>query len=142
MKTYSDFEINILTGKGTPCTSFKVPSYICRLLENYMLNDNVLVKTFLFPDKDGPDNGAVPNSLNVTISQSLPDNVRTFLSVLVKEHPLLRGCSSPEEAFEFIRSRYDQYGAEVDDYIGFLEEILDEKSSEPESNSSEQNSTE
>lgn len=69
------------------------------------------------------ETGALPNDLDISLSKSTPEEFRAVLSSLQRKFPTAAAFSSDKDAFEFIVSRYAQFGSEVQPY---LDEIADQ----------------
>lgn len=88
------------------------------------------------------------SSINpIDASASIGDDAgKELISLILGEHPDVFGFSDPDEAFDFIRSRSDQYGQETEQYLSKMGEMIDaarrEKAgiSDPDNNSVESKS--
>lgn len=113
--------LKCLTGFGKKSPRYVYPSEWNSEIKTMFHNDVEFLRLLL----DSPTGDRV-STLSINFSEELDPRLRSYVSNLMREFPLLRGCSSPEEAFEFIRSRNLQYGSEIEDYRQRLVDILDD----------------
>lgn len=123
--------LKALTGLGNYPTSVNCDERqfkeFNRVLGCLFENDNTIIKLLL-------DSNEQVNFLDLSYSPDLDNRVQLFLSRLMREYPSLQGCNTPEQAFQFIRDRNMQYGAEINDYRQRLFNILDDAYSSQQSN--------
>lgn len=67
------------------------------------------------------ESGSLPNDIDLSLSKSTPEEFRAVLSSLQRKFPTAAAFSSDEDAFEFIVSRYAQFGNEVQPYLDAIE---------------------
>lgn len=87
------------------------------------LNDNQVIQLVY---KVGEELGlsGLPTDLDFTYNPNLPPEVLNVLDTLRGEVPCFQGFQSDKEAFDMIRSRYDQFGGELDDYVHHLVDVI------------------
>lgn len=131
MKEYTDKQLILLTGSCgfTSAPSIVIDVHSLSFLKDYFENNNELIKAYLLtPD----ENGITPNSLDISVSPHVPDEVKDMLDALNHEHPLIHGAATSREAMELIKPRFAQYGSEVYPYIERMVDILREREEQTE----------
>lgn len=84
------------------------------------------------------ESGSLPNDIDLSLSKSTPEEFRAVLSSLQRKFPTASAFSSDEDAFEFIASRYAQFGDEVQPYLDAISEQM-QQLQEAQSQSSQPN---
>lgn len=132
MKKYTDSQLQLLTGTSGlfSCpVSFDTSDDYITFLGDYFFNNDALIRNYLCTCDE---HGNIPNSLDISISPHVPNEVKDMFNLLNQEHPLIRGASSSEEAMELIKPRFAQYGSELYPYIEHMIDILREQPEQPE----------
>lgn len=109
--------------KSSALTIIPLSSYYVNSLRCRCLNDNDVVR--IIYDLAG-QSGKIPNDLDVSLSPNVPIEVSNLLAQIQRERPLAPQFADDKTAIEFIRSRYCQFGGELDDYAGYLASILND----------------
>lgn len=84
------------------------------------LNDNDVIRIIT----GLTESGGVQNIFELSLNASLPTEVHDLVLALTREYPSVPQFKNDEDAFDFIRSRYAQFGGELDEYVQFLAEEL------------------
>ena len=63
------------------------------------------------------ESGSLPNDIDLSLSKSTPEEFRAVLSSLQRKFPTASAFATDEDAFDFIASRYAQFGDEVQPYL-------------------------
>lgn len=87
------------------------------------LNDNDVVR--IIYDLAGKS-GKIPNDLDFSMSPNVPAEVSNLIAQIQRERPLQPYFKDDDTAFEFVRSRYCQFGGELDEYADYLKSIMDD----------------
>ena len=87
------------------------------------LNDNDVVR--IIYDLAG-QSGKIPNDLDFSMSPNVPAEVSNLIAQIQRERPLQPYFKDDQTAFEFVRSRYCQFGGELDEYADYLKTIMDD----------------
>lgn len=134
---YNIFKIN-QTCTDEPCNNSMFKHYV-EGLKHSCMNDNQVIQLVF---KVGEELGlsGLPTDLDFKYNPNLPPEVLNVLDALRGEVPGFEGFQSDEEAFSVIRSRYDQFGGEMDDYVHHLVDIINE--AQKQSGSSESSKSE
>lgn len=82
---------------------------------NFKLNDlyNII---YGFNEKTG----AMPDDIGLSLSDSTPTEVRSFLACMLQHVPSFASCKTDDDAFATIVSRYAQFGGEIDAVVNDL----------------------
>lgn len=70
------------------------------------------------------ESGSLPNDIDISLSKSTPEEFRAVLASLQRKFPTTAAFSSDEDAFDFIASRYAQFGDEVGPYLDAITEQM------------------
>lgn len=90
------------------------------------LNDNDIIRIITGLTQ----NGGIQNIFELSLNASLPTEVHDLVLALTREYPSVPQFKNDEDAFDFIRSRYAQFGGELDEYVQYLAEELKKSSEE------------
>lgn len=71
------------------------------------------------------ESGALPNDIDISLSKSTPEEFRAVLASLQHKFPTAAAFQSDEDAFEFIVSRYAQFGDEVGPYFEAIQQQME-----------------
>ena len=72
------------------------------------------------------ESGSLPNDIDISLSKSTPEEFRAVLASLQRKFPTAVAFSSDKDAFEFISSRYAQFGDEVQPYLDAITDQMQE----------------
>ena len=105
-----------------PCDNPRFKQYV-ECLAHSCLNDNQVIQLVY---KVGEELGlsGLPTDLDFTYNPNLPPEVLNVLDALRGEVAGFEGFQTDKEAFDMIRSRYDQFGGELDDYVHHLVDVI------------------
>lgn len=126
---YSIFKIN-QPCTCAPCDNPRFKRYVEGLTRSCMNDNQVIQLVFKVGEELGLS--GLPTDLDFKYSPDLPPEVLNVLDALRGEVPGFEGFQSDEEAFSLIRSRYDQFGGEMDEYVHHLVDIINESQKQPE----------
>lgn len=84
-------------------------------------NDNPVFSQLF---KIAMETGSLPNDIDISLSKSTPEEFRAVLASLQRKFPTASAFASDEDAFEFITSRYAQFGDEVQSYLDAISEQI------------------
>ena len=82
------------------------------------LNDNQIINLLV----GFGDDGQLRNPLDLANISNLPQEVSVLLGAITKERPSFPGFENPNDAYDFIRDRYAQFGGELDEFAQYLSE--------------------
>lgn len=92
-------------------------------------NDNIILKVLYGLDNLDPSKG-LPNLQDINASSKYDEpEYKAVIESLSRKFPAA-GFSDDETAFEFVRSRYHQFGEELDLYAADLFKIADDAKSQ------------
>lgn len=91
------------------------------------LNDNQIIELLV----GFGDDGQLRNPLELADISSLPQEVSVLLGAITKERPSFPGFEKPEDAYEFIRDRYAQFGGELDEFAQYLADQFPKDDTKP-----------
>ena len=80
------------------------------------LNDNQIIELLVGFGEDGQ----LRNPLDLANISNLPQEVSVLLGAITKERPSFPGFENPNDAYDFIRDRYAQFGGELDEFAQYL----------------------
>ena len=80
------------------------------------LNDNQIIELLVGFGEDGQ----LRNPLDLVNISNLPQEVSVLLGAITKERPSFPGFDNPNDAYDFIRDRYAQFGGELDEFAQYL----------------------
>ena len=92
------------------------------------LNDNQIIDLLVGFGEDGQ----LRNPLDMVDLSNLPQEVSVLLGAITKERPTFPGFENPEDAYDFIRDRYAQFGGELDEFAQYLSEQFPKEQPKPE----------
>lgn len=104
-----------------PETLYKASDVFVDSLSHYFLNDNQVIRIIF--DVAG-ESGCIANDLDFSAAPDAPREVTEVLAALHKEYPDVNAFTNDANAFEFVRSRYTQFGGELSEYAHYLSTIL------------------
>lgn len=93
-------------------------------LSSQALNDNQIIRIIF--DVAG-ETGCYQNDLSAYERIDMPAEVSSVLAALHREFPDMGCFKDDKSAFEFIQSRYCQFGGELDEYGKYLASVLREE---------------
>lgn len=99
-----------------------MPVDVESIIADFFGNNNAILSTLF----KLPEDGRIPNSLDLRTSFSLPDEVRAVINQINAAFPIPTGVPNDSMAFDLIISRAHQYGQELDQYIDYAREYMTE----------------
>lgn len=94
------------------------------------LNDNDIIKLITGLAVDG----TLKDPLQFGLNDSTPTPVAELCQAICRERPTFPSFTDDDDAFNFIRDRYSQFGGELDEFANFLADQFPKasvKSAEP-----------
>lgn len=110
---------------------------VTRLYRGVCLNDDDVIKIVFGV---GQKLGILPNDLSVKDNPNYPPEIRSVLDALHREIPSSSiHMKDDDDVVKFIRSRYAQFGGELDEFVDELaNDIMDMQQQQQQNNSNEE----
>lgn len=86
-------------------------------LQHRFLNDNDIIKIIYQVSEKV---GVIPNSLELSLKGNLPPEVMNVVNALNSSHKISEPTPEGLDPFKYIRSRYDQFDGDMDEYVESL----------------------